>query len=158
MSNYYIVPHDYYLAHHGIKGQKWGVRRFQNADGTLTDAGKRRIAKVGAKLEKMDKRYEKAQKKATREFQRANRTKYSILSSKKDVEKHYNKAYDLQTRADRYAYRGQEYYKRKAKKYSKITKLDPKSIELGKKFIQAAEGASRSTYSALEYQRMAGRK
>ena len=28
------------LMHHGIKGQKWGVRRFQNPDGSLTDAGK----------------------------------------------------------------------------------------------------------------------
>ena len=28
------------LAHHGIKGQKWGVRRFQNVDGTLTAEGK----------------------------------------------------------------------------------------------------------------------
>ena len=28
------------LYHHGIKGQKWGVRRYQNEDGTLTDAGK----------------------------------------------------------------------------------------------------------------------
>ena len=31
-----------YLAHHGIKGQKWGVRRFQNPDGTLTSEGKQR--------------------------------------------------------------------------------------------------------------------
>lgn len=30
------------LCHHGIKGQKWGVRRYQNEDGTLTEAGKRR--------------------------------------------------------------------------------------------------------------------
>ena len=31
-----------YLAHHGIVGQKWGIRRFQNADGTLTEKGKKR--------------------------------------------------------------------------------------------------------------------
>lgn len=31
-----------YIMHHGIKGQRWGVRRFENPDGTLTDAGKRR--------------------------------------------------------------------------------------------------------------------
>lgn len=30
------------LMHYGIKGQKWGVRRFQNADGSYTAAGKRR--------------------------------------------------------------------------------------------------------------------
>lgn len=31
-----------YLVHSGIKGQKWGVRRFQNEDGTLTEEGKQR--------------------------------------------------------------------------------------------------------------------
>ena len=30
------------LAHHGVKGQRWGVRRYQNDDGSLTDAGKKR--------------------------------------------------------------------------------------------------------------------
>ena len=31
-----------WLAHHGIKGMKWGVRRFRNEDGSLTDLGKKR--------------------------------------------------------------------------------------------------------------------
>lgn len=33
---------DVWLAHHGIMGQKWGQRRFQNPDGTLTEEGKKR--------------------------------------------------------------------------------------------------------------------
>lgn len=41
MSNDYII-YNGELYHWGIKGQKWGVRRFQNKDGTLTPAGKKR--------------------------------------------------------------------------------------------------------------------
>lgn len=33
------------LYHHGIKGMKWGVRRYRNEDGSLTNVGKRRYAK-----------------------------------------------------------------------------------------------------------------
>lgn len=36
-----------YLEHHGIKGQKWGTRRFQNEDGTLTAEGKDRYGRGG---------------------------------------------------------------------------------------------------------------
>ena len=37
------------LYHHGTKGQKWGIRRYQNPDGTLTDAGKARYNSDGSK-------------------------------------------------------------------------------------------------------------
>jgi len=41
-----------YLAHHGVKGQKWGVRRFQNEDGSLTDKGRKHYEKKLAKAER----------------------------------------------------------------------------------------------------------
>ena len=53
-----LVSNDY-LAHHGILGQKWGVRRFQNEDGSLTDAGKKRYADAPSAKE-----YRKERKKA----------------------------------------------------------------------------------------------
>ncbi len=33
-----------YLMHHGIKGMRWGVRRYQNKDGSLTNAGKKHVS------------------------------------------------------------------------------------------------------------------
>lgn len=42
---YRAIYADESLAHHGIKGQKWGVRRYQNPDGSLTDEGRKRYGK-----------------------------------------------------------------------------------------------------------------
>lgn len=49
-----------YLIHYGVKGQRWGVRRYQNADGTLTAAGKARLGDYKKKeYTRLNKKYDK---------------------------------------------------------------------------------------------------
>lgn len=55
MYNYYYDE----LYHYGIKGQKWGVRRFQKKDGTLTSEGKKRYSDDAKKETRYDKLYSK---------------------------------------------------------------------------------------------------
>lgn len=54
---------DSILIHHGILGQKWGVRRYQNSDGTLTSEGKRHYS---AEASKYQNRLNSADKRASR--------------------------------------------------------------------------------------------
>lgn len=42
------------LQHHGVKGMRWGVRRYQNKDGSLTAAGKRNLQKARDKAERIN--------------------------------------------------------------------------------------------------------
>lgn len=61
MSDYIVYNGELY--HHGILGQKWGVRRFQNKDGSLTAAGKKRAGEAasegGRKMTALGKTYRK---------------------------------------------------------------------------------------------------
>lgn len=65
----------YYLAHHGILGQRWGVRRFQNPDGSLTEAGKRRLERKDARWARRnyEKAYEKTFKQVKKPMRQADR-------------------------------------------------------------------------------------
>lgn len=45
-----------YLMHHGVKGMRWGHRRYQNEDGSLTLAGKKRLKYDEAKKLKIQQR------------------------------------------------------------------------------------------------------
>lgn len=64
-----ITRDENYLEHHGVKGQKWGIRRYQNEDGSLTEEG----MKKKASIEKWNN--SKAGQRETQQFERAGKSK-----------------------------------------------------------------------------------
>lgn len=63
MSRYF---NEDYLEHSGVKGQKWGVRRYQNEDGTLTDEGRKRYGRSLNTIDKLNTQANKYISKASK--------------------------------------------------------------------------------------------
>lgn len=76
-----------YLAHHGVIGQKWGVRRYQNPDGSLTAEGKRHRGysekTVGSELKKAGEQAKKAAGQAYKNHQKKKAEKAKELEKAK---------------------------------------------------------------------------
>lgn len=80
-----------YLIHYGIEGQKWGVRRFQNEDGTYTDSGLLR--------RKEQQYFVKEQKKVNRKFDKlTDKLQSRVAAGKRISDKKIKKAIELGTR------------------------------------------------------------
>lgn len=55
MEDVYTIGPDGELYHHGTKGMRWGIRRYQNKDGSLTPAGKKRYKSTEEELKAREK-------------------------------------------------------------------------------------------------------
>ena len=91
-----------YLEHHGIKGQKWGIRRYQNPDGSLTEEGKIRYGRINSRT---------AQPKV-----------YNIFSKVKYNEDPSNKVFSELHADKKYLKQAEEVFKQNAVIQKEITK------------------------------------
>lgn len=94
-----------YLIHHGTKGMKWGVRKYQNADGSLTPAGKQRygggsiaggVNRLGAKISSVNERYYK--KKADKLYSYAKAERGIAGANRRVKNEHLRKADEARAR------------------------------------------------------------
>lgn len=93
-----------YLEHHGIKGMKWGVRRYQNYDGSYTQKGLERYRKAEAKYDDASARLKKAQESGDTAGMSKARSDRGL--AKAEMEKQYR-----QLKYDKRADKGKELYK-----------------------------------------------
>ena len=86
------------LYHFGIKGQRWGVRRFQNADGTLTSDGRKRYRaykKDWNAYNKLNRHVAASQKHLKEEGVMVDRVRDKYYKTNKDYEKEMRKSSGL---------------------------------------------------------------
>ena len=118
--------YDNALEHHGILGQKWGVRRFQNKDGSLTPKGKKHYGNMSDdKLQKS--LYKQVKKERANQSGWSNKWRVSntIGENSKAVQDKYNE--DLKK------FRNSEEYKKASKKLTELNKKAEKGeIDLDK--------------------------
>lgn len=133
------------LYHHGILGQRWGIRRFQNKDGTLTDAGRKRY---DVDIESAKKRVNKAREKRKQAADEYNKkSNYGMVYKPKEAMK-LQKA----TGNEKWAKRQLQSEKIKEKLNDENSKKSKHRLELEQKYRE--EGMSQEEAEIAAYKRV----
>ena len=110
------------LQHHGILGMKWGVRRYQNKDGSLTPAGKRREANIDRKMLNQARKYNELKRKKLTNTNTNNSYRNKIKGMSDE---------ELRTKTNRLELENRYVNASRSNKQN----LNPKTVSKGKEFV-----------------------
>ena len=153
------------LCHYGIRGMRWGIRRYQNPDGTLTEAGRKRVSKLRdsnsrltGKRDKLTKRMEFQTRKYANSISKANQKaaelrvkEYGLFTTKTRADKLEYKASKLEARAAQKAMRIDRTKARIAKIDALVSKNNRKISELNSAEISKGKDYTEKMTKAYDY-------
>lgn len=140
-----------YISHHGVLGQKWGVRNFQNPDGSLTDKGKAHYNKQLQKMAKYTSARQSAKVKATTADEKAKRYSYKATKANarpRLTEFHDDRVRKLNRKADKYAVKAAKYNKKVAKYDKRLSVLAKEVADIQRSQIPKSTAKRGHNYTA----------
>ena len=153
------------LCHYGIRGMRWGIRRYQNPDGTLTEAGRKRVSKLHdsnsrltERRDKLTKRMEFQTRKYANSISKANQKaaelrvkEYGLFTTKARADKLEYKASKLEARAAQKAMKIDRTKARIAKIDALVSKNNRKISELNSAEISKGKDYAEKMTKAYDY-------
>lgn len=153
------------LCHYGIRGMRWGIRRYQNPDGTLTEAGRKRVSKLHdsnsrltERRDKLTKRMEFQTRKYANSISKANQKaaelrvkEYGLFTTKAKADKLEYKASKLEARAAQKAMKIDRTKARIAKIDVLVSKNNRKISELNSAEISKGKDYAEKMTKAYDY-------
>lgn len=143
------------LYHYGTKGQKWGIRRYQNPDGSLTEEGKKRYANYSERANKLQGQIDKNSKKIytlTKEYSHSKQRQKLEIKRQKLQRQHDRLEPKRKKIQDNMLIYGKQPSKRGQRQLKKAAKVDAKLGKVNRQIIKGDTKVSKLELQNTKYQ------